>query len=314
MKQHRWTILSLIAALVILANLPVKAEVLDKTKNIGGTTVHYKVVLPKNYDASKAYPGVLAFGGGPQTMNVVDSVIARNFRDEAEKRGYIVVVPAAPNDQLFFEGGERIFPEFLKQILADYKIQDNKFHIAGPSNGGIAAFHVASLNPEYFLSITAFPGYLWEETPAHIQAISKMCINMFVGELDPMGWQDSDAEAGVGVSRQRHDRAIYRRKGTAPPFGNPRGPERRPAVRSVRKGQARLRQMKRLLRRNLSVPRCFSIPNLSQSLLLTFSNYRIKWRSMYFDQLHSKQMGTAPGTGDCLRARGGQIIEKTDLD
>src|ERR1700719_5249593 len=138
MKQPRWTTLSLIAAaLVIIASLPVKADVLDKIKNIGGTTVHYKVVLPKNYDASKAYPGVLAFGGGPQTMNVVDSVIARNFRDEAEKRGYIVVAPAAPNDQLFLEGGERIFPEFLKQLFGDYKIRDNKLHIAGPSNGGI---------------------------------------------------------------------------------------------------------------------------------------------------------------------------------
>lgn len=189
MKQHRWTILSLTAALVILVSLPVKGDILEKVKQIGGTTVHYKVVLPNNYDANKTYPGVLGFGGGPQTMNVVDSVIDRNFREQAEKRGYIVVVPAAPNDQLFFEGGERIFPEFLKQILADYKIQDNKFHIAGPSNGGIAAFHVASLNPQYFLSITAFPGYLWEETPAHIQAISKMCITMFVGELDPMGWQ-----------------------------------------------------------------------------------------------------------------------------
>src|SRR6202045_4194679 len=154
MKQHRWTILSLVAALAILASLPVKAEVLDKTKNIGGTSVHYKVVLPKNYDTSKAYPGILAFGGGSQTIEVVDNVIARNFRDEAEKRGYIVVVPAASDDQLFFLGGEHIFPEFLKQILADYKILGNKFHIAGPSNGGIAAFHVASLNPEYFLSIT----------------------------------------------------------------------------------------------------------------------------------------------------------------
>jgi predicted peptidase len=189
MNRYQW-IMCLLAAYVILASHPLNAEVLDKTKTIGGTVVHYKVVLPKNYDASKAYPGVLGFGGGPQTMNTVDSVIARNFRDEAEKRGYIVVVPAAPNDQLFFEGGEAIFPEFLKQILADYKIQDNKFHVAGPSNGGIASFHVASLNPQYFLSITAFPGYLWERTPAHIQAISKMCLNMFVGEVDPMGWQD----------------------------------------------------------------------------------------------------------------------------
>lgn len=189
MKRLRGTILSLIVVIPVLTSLPLKGEVLERTKKIGGATVHYKVVLPRDYDANRAYPAVLGFGGGPQTMNVVDSVIARNFRDEAEKRGYIVVVPAAPDDELFFEGGERIFPEFLKQILADYKIQDNKFHIAGPSNGGISAFHVASLNPEYFLSITAFPGYLWEETPAHIEAISKMCINMFVGELDPMGWQ-----------------------------------------------------------------------------------------------------------------------------
>jgi predicted esterase len=189
MRQYRRGILWLMTALAIVLAVPAKGDVLDKTMKVGGIAVHYKVVLPKNYDADKAYPGVLGFGGGPQTMNVVDNVIARNFRDQAEKRGYIVVVPAAPNDELFFEGGERIIPEFLRQILADYKIRDNKFHIAGPSNGGISAFHVASLNPDYFLSITAFPGYLWEETPAHIQAISKMCISMFVGELDPMGWQ-----------------------------------------------------------------------------------------------------------------------------
>lgn len=182
--------LRLLTALIVLVAVA-PAEVLEKTKTIAGTTVHYKVVLPKNYDASKAYPAILGFGGGPQTMNTVDSVISRNFRDEAEKRGYIVVVPAAPDGQLFFEGGEKIFPEFLKQILADYKIRDGKFHSAGVSNGGISAFHIASLNPQYFVSITAFPGYLWENNAAHMQAISKMCsINMFVGENDPMGWQD----------------------------------------------------------------------------------------------------------------------------
>jgi len=121
-------------------------------------------------------------------MNTVDSVLDRNLRAEAEKRGYIVVAPAAPNDQLFFEDGARIFPEFLKLILADYKIQDNKFHIAGPSNGGIAAFHVAAANPQYFLSVTAFPGYMWESSPAKLQAISKMCVFMYVGENDQYMW------------------------------------------------------------------------------------------------------------------------------
>ena len=177
-----------LSAAMLFLTQPLQAELVDKTKTVGSTTVHYKVVLPNGYDASKAYPAILALGGGPQTMNTVDSVLSRNFRAEAEKRGYIVIAPAASDDQLFFEEGARIFPEFLKMMLADYKIQNNKFHIAGPSNGGIAAFHVAAANPQYFLSVTAFPGYMWEPTQAKLQAISKMCVFMYVGELDEYMW------------------------------------------------------------------------------------------------------------------------------
>ena len=108
------------AAFAIVASQPLHAEVLDKTKKVSGMTIRYKVVLPDGYDATKAYPAILAFGGGPQTMNTVDGMLMRNFRAEAEKRGYIVIAPAAPDIGLFFEEGARIFPEFLKLMLADY--------------------------------------------------------------------------------------------------------------------------------------------------------------------------------------------------
>ena len=187
--NSKWMLLiSLAAAIAMFATEPLRAELVEKTKKVGGMTVQYKVVLPNGYDPAKAYPAILALGGGPQTMNTVDAILTRNFRAEAEKRGYIVVAPAAPNGELFFEDGARIFPEFLKITLADYKIQDNKFHIAGPSNGGIAAFHVAAANPQYFLSVTAFPGYMWEPSNAKLQAISKMCVFMYVGELDEYMW------------------------------------------------------------------------------------------------------------------------------
>lgn len=182
------SIWSLVAAVMSLATLPAHAELLEKTKKVAGTTVHYKVVLPDGYDSSKTYPAILAFGGGPETMDTVDSVLSRNLRAEAEKLGYIVIAPAAPNDQLFFEGGDRIFPEFLKMMLADYKIEGDKFNIAGPSNGGIASMHVAAEYPQYFLSVTAFPGYMWEPTTAKLQAISKMCVFLYVGENDPYMW------------------------------------------------------------------------------------------------------------------------------
>ena len=117
---------------------------------VAGTSVHYKLVLPDGHDAAQEYPAVLVMGGGPQTMDTVDRTLERNFRAEAERRGYIVVAPAAPDGELFFQGGERIFPEFLDTILANHKIAGGKFHVAGPSNGGIAAMHVAAQHPRYF--------------------------------------------------------------------------------------------------------------------------------------------------------------------
>src|ERR1051326_325723 len=198
----KWIVWMVAAA--VLSTQPLRAELLEKTKKVGNTTVHYKVVLPNGYEPAKAYPAILVLGGGPQTMNTVDNALNRNFRAEAEKRGYIVIAPAAPDDQLFFEDGARIFPEFLKMTLADYKIQDNKFHIAGPSNGGIAAFHVAAANPQYFLSVTAFPGYMWEPSMAKLQAISRMCVFMYVGENDEYMWHDE----------MKKEAEILRSKGT----------------------------------------------------------------------------------------------------
>ena len=210
MKQatSKWMLLIAAAVAAMFATQPAQAELLEKTKKVGGTTVRYKIVLPGGYDPAKTYPAVLAFGGGPQTMNVVDNVLNRSFRAEAEKRGYIVIAPAAPGEQLFFEDGARIFPLFLKLIQADYKIQDNKFHVAGPSNGGIAAFHVAAANPQYFLSVTAFPGYMWEPNAAKLQAISKMCVFMYVGENDEYMWH-AEMKKEIEVLRSKGTIARY---------------------------------------------------------------------------------------------------------
>jgi predicted esterase len=200
MPNAKWAMLVMA---MMLATRPAQAELTEKTAKVGNVTVHYKVVLPNGYDASRTYPAILAFGGGPQTMNTVDSVLTRNLRTEAEKRGYIVIAPAAPDGALFFEDGARIFPEFLKRMLADYKIEGGRFHIAGPSNGGIAAFHVAAAFPQYFRSVTAFPGYMWDPTQAKLQAIAGMCVFMYVGEDDEYRWHDE----------MKHEAEFLRSKG-----------------------------------------------------------------------------------------------------
>jgi predicted peptidase len=179
-----------LALAVMCFAVPLHADVRELSKRVAGVTVQYKVVLPVGYDRTKAYPAIIAMGGGAQTMSGVDGLLRRNFQDEAEKRGYIVIALAAPEGALFFEDGARIFPDFLKMMLADYKIEGGKFHIAGPSNGGISAMHIAAAHPEYFMSATAYPGYLWQPSTAKLQALSHVCVFMYVGENDEYRWHD----------------------------------------------------------------------------------------------------------------------------
>ena len=117
MKQpgSKWILLFSAAAVVAaFATQPAQAELLEKTKKMAGTTVSYKVVLPNGYDPAKPYPAILAFGGGPQTMNTVDGVLNRNFRAEAEKRGYICNRSSRAKRSVVLRGRGAHFPGVSK--------------------------------------------------------------------------------------------------------------------------------------------------------------------------------------------------------
>ena len=171
-------------AVIALCISSASAATLSKTGTFNGLEVHYKVLLPDGYSQDRAYPVVLTFGPGAQTMVMVETALARYWGAEAKHRGYIVVSPATPEGHPFLGEGARVFPEFLDMILHDYKVQGGKMHIAGLSNGGATAFHVASLYPKYFWSVTGFPGLLRNSDTAQIEALRPLCIYMDVGSRD----------------------------------------------------------------------------------------------------------------------------------
>lgn len=181
------------AALVAFAAWPqpARGEVLEKTGTFAGLRVTYKVVLPAGYDAAKTYPLVLVFTGGPQTLQIATGTVEADWRAEAERRGYIVVAPASPNGELFFEGADRIFPSFLDQMLRDYHV--GKVHVAGHSNGGLSAFHIAARYPKYFSTVTGYPGLLDGPDKALANAIKDKCLFMHVGDRDS-GWMPAMQE------------------------------------------------------------------------------------------------------------------------
>ena len=173
------------------------AALTEKTATFAGATVTYEVVTPSGFDPTRAYPAVLVFGGGPQTLRMARTE-AERWRPEAERRGYIVVSPATPDGSLFFEAADRIFPSFIEMIGHDYKVA-GKIHIAGLSNGGISAFHVAARYPEYFSTLTGYPGLLDGPDGRLAQAIQPMCIFMHVGDRDS-GWRSAMDEQSKALA------------------------------------------------------------------------------------------------------------------
>jgi predicted esterase len=112
------------------------------------------------------------------------NTLESDWRKEGERRGYILISPGSPDGSLFFEAADRVFPEFLERLLHDYKVKGGKFHVAGHSNGGLSAFHVAARYPQYFATLTGYPGLLDGPDVGKAAALKSMCIFMHVGDQD----------------------------------------------------------------------------------------------------------------------------------
>lgn len=148
-----------------------------------GTPLTYGVVLPNGYDQNEVYPVLLAFPPGPQTRAMVAAGNSY-WGAEAQRRGWIVVSPVAPNGTLFFQGSEQYLPEFMERIEAIYPPEGGKFHLAGVSNGGISAFRIATMLPERFASLTAVPGFPQTTDFNQLDKLTDIPIALYAGEND----------------------------------------------------------------------------------------------------------------------------------
>lgn len=178
-----------LCAVALLASpIAAQAEVKSLSTKVNGKTMRYKVVLPDGYDETKTYPTILAFPSGRQDMTRVTIDLNNYWRDEAEKRGYIVISPAAIGSRLYFEDGADYIPEFMKQMKAQYPIDADNMHITGVSNGGQSAFHIAGMMAGEFRSVMALPGFFPKLsvnlTNDNYAAMRKSCYTIFTGQRD----------------------------------------------------------------------------------------------------------------------------------
>ncbi len=151
----------------------------------GRHKLFYALVLPNGYDPEKAYPVLIALPPGAQTREMVQAGLSMYWETEARQRGWVVVSPQGPNDELFRTGDDSVMPVLFEDVLKHINVEGHRFHLAGVSNGGRAAFRIATQHPRDILSVTVLPGAPPEEEDwANLAALKDIDVTMFVGSRD----------------------------------------------------------------------------------------------------------------------------------
>jgi predicted peptidase len=149
----------------------------------GIDTLPYRLLLPKDYDASKKYPLILFLHGAGERGSNNEAQLMHGWslflRDSIrEKFPAIVVFPQCPANSywsnvqfvydsltkkrtfIFLEKGEpstamKMVIELLDELDYNYKLDDDRLYAGGLSMGGMGTFELVRRKPKMFAA--AFP-------------------------------------------------------------------------------------------------------------------------------------------------------------
>jgi pimeloyl-ACP methyl ester carboxylesterase len=155
---------------------------------IDGATIDYVTSVPDGFSIGDEAPLLLAFPPGGQDLDLTLSLVEGTYAPESRRLGWVVISPAAPAGELFFQGSESLVPGFLDWVETWVRPEGDSPHVAGVSNGGISTFRYAALNPSRLQSLIAFPGFpRSDEDQAALAQLVDVPIRLFVGGNDS-GW------------------------------------------------------------------------------------------------------------------------------
>ncbi|MDT8414533.1 MAG: alpha/beta hydrolase-fold protein [Flavobacteriaceae bacterium] len=147
-----------------------------------GQNMPYRLLLPKNFDASQTYPLILVLHGAGERGNDNEAQLVHGaslFLNETYREKYpaFVLFPQCPADDFWSNvsiktdtSGQRVFDfqnggkptqamEHLQALLKDFiknnPVKENQIYVGGLSMGGMGTFEIVHRNPDLFAA--AFP-------------------------------------------------------------------------------------------------------------------------------------------------------------
>lgn len=192
-----------------------KSQSYEQIKARNGILVRYRLILPNNYDPTKAYPAMLAYPPGDQKETSADWAIEEFWGEEARDKGWIIVVPIAPERGWINHPAHHALNDLLKEVKTSHKIEGGKFHMLGFEAGSRPAATFALMSKEYFQSLTTISSYAWERWDEDDMSDFKiMPVKIIVGDQDAHGLQVAHhAQRMFKKHKVKHDLEIISGEG-----------------------------------------------------------------------------------------------------
>ena len=124
------------------------------------TVQPYRLFVPANYDAKKKWPLIVALHGmGGDENSFFNGYSKGVIKEEAEKRGYLIVCPKGRGPASMYVGAaERDVLDVIKEVRSEFNIDPGRIYLMGHSMGGYGTWSVAMNNPDLFAALAPISG------------------------------------------------------------------------------------------------------------------------------------------------------------
>jgi predicted esterase len=154
---------------------------------VDNTAQPYRLFVPANYEAKKKWPLVVALHGMGGDENSFFAGYAKGaIKEEAEKRGYLIVCPKGRGPASMYMGAaERDVLDVIKEVRREFNIDPDRIYLMGHSMGGYGTWSVAANNPDLFAALAPISGGGTPIVLAKLKGIAHTPWIVIHGDKDP---------------------------------------------------------------------------------------------------------------------------------
>ncbi len=158
---------------------------LNRTVVVNGRPYPYAVYVPRNFDASRSWPVILALHGagerGADGVRQMQIGVAGAIRAHPERVPAIVVFPQAPEGSAWLGEPADAAMAALDEAIREFRGDPERVYLTGLSMGGYGTVHLALAHKQRFAALVVVCGGLLEHKTTNAVRQSPLT----KGEADP---------------------------------------------------------------------------------------------------------------------------------